>query len=658
MRTLSPALTAAAGSLASVPDVRLELADVMPHFATVASGSPSGPCAACLAPDGSVVAAYVSASNVYVLRVVDPTNAALWAGWTLLSSDGREQTGVCLCAAGTTVRLIYQQGSASAVRFADSLDNGHSWSAPATLFDPGHLCYGLAADGDLNTVLVAYDAVGLGAVRLAAWQQAGGWHGSDWPNGDLNTIAGIAATRNSSGSYAVAIATQNLSGLPYAIQSCVYTPGGSPAWTALSLIQSVDTSVGLVIRFPHLTQCGALYRLTWLEQDTGSSSGIVYTRVARSASADFVHWQAATPDLASMPHGAAWLQHAAGQLLIAPEAVRLAPAYNPVAGYRDLTADLLRLDLVEREGTPAKLVATLDNSTGAYSGLPALQCNAQLLLSQGFLGAGLVPTHLLYLDEWTFARAADEQSVTLVAYDASRRLARQTRYPVVYTNRTIGYIAGDLLALAGFEQAATVDGSAQFSQTIALFQLPPGQTYLAALQRLFAGYDGACAVRVVAGAGPAFGAVDQPAVLGKSSSQPTVWSYSGEPEQLHLTHAGDRANHLIVYGPQKTPTAVAEVWDAADLAVTGQERYAQLIEQLAGNAAAAALVATLALAREVRLATSVALAVAPHPGLELFDAITAGDTALPATNCRIVELDLTYYPHQAQYTLTLTCEGL
>jgi hypothetical protein len=245
-----------------------------------------------------------------------------------------------------------------------------------------------------------------------------------------------------------------------------------------------------------------------------------------------------------------------------------------------------------------------------------------------------------------------------VAYDASRRLARQTRYPVSYANRTIGYIAADLMALAGFENAAAVDGSTQLTQNVAQFQLPPGQSFLAALQRLLAGYDGTYAARAVPGSGLAFGSVDLPVVLGKSSSQSIVWSYSGEPERLHRTYAGDRANHLVLYGSQKISTAVAEAWDAADLTATGQERYALLVEQLAGSAASAALAAGLALARETRLATRVELVVAPHPGLELFDAITVNDTALPATNCRITGLALTYFPHRALYDLMLTCEGM
>jgi hypothetical protein len=300
----------------------------------------------------------------------------------------------------------------------------------------------------------------------------------------------------------------------------------------------------------------------------------------------------------------------------------------------------------------------LDNSTGVYTNLGALKHHAQMQLSQGYVGVGLVATHLVYVDGWTFGRGADINEVTIVATDASRLLGQQTRYPISYANRAVSYILRDLTALAGFASAAIVDGSPQFGQNVARFQLPPGQTFLAALQRLLTGYEGTLCVRVVPGGGPAFAVVDQQLVLGKSAGQAVVWSYDGEPEYVHLTRSGDRANHLIVYGPQSVPTAVAEAWDAADLADSGQERYALIVEQLAGSAAAAASVATLAMAREIRLATHLELAVAPHPGLELFDAIAVSDAVLPVTAGRITGLVLTYQPRTASHDLVITCEGM
>jgi hypothetical protein len=413
MRAVTGAVAAAAAQGAA-PDPRLELADIWPHFATVATGGSGGPCAAAIAPDGSVVAAYVSTASpntIYVQRVTDPSSASQWASWTSVSADARAQAGVCLCVAGGTVRLLWQAAASTAVRYADSLDGGQTWSAPAALFDPGKPCYGLGADGDLTRVFVAYDPGGLGYVRVAAWTLAGTWSGSDWTNGDLNTIVGLAATQQGAGQFGLALALQAATGEAYSIQSCVYNAGGSPVWTALAPIVAVDTGVGLVVRYPHLARFDGMYRLAYQAQD-------------------FVHWQAGLEDGQSFPSGAAWIKHASAYLLAAPEAVRRAPVYNGVSQYRDLTADIARLDLVEREGAPARLVVTLDNSSGIYTSLAPLLPNAQLLLSQGFVGAGLAPTHLLYVEEWTFARAADEATVTLVAQDRTRFLQRPTRYPL------------------------------------------------------------------------------------------------------------------------------------------------------------------------------------------------------------------------------------
>jgi hypothetical protein len=266
------------------------------------------------------------------------------------------------------------------------------------------------------------------------------------------------------------------------------------------------------------------------------------------------------------------------------------------------------------------------------------------------------------VDEWTFVRAADEQAVTLVAQDRARFLARQTRVPLTYTGRTLAYIIADLAALAGFSGGATFDTAAQWGQSLPLFQVPAGQQYLRAVERLIAIYDGAYGSRTVPGSGTAFAAIDVLSVVGKSSGQPVVWTAPagspGEPEYLHLTHAGDRANHVVVYGPQKIPTALAEAWDFADAGVVGQERYALVVEGFATGAATAQLAATSALARETRLATRLALAGGPQPALELFDAIAAGDSTLPATNGRIIGLALSYHPTDGVHDLVITCEGL
>jgi len=674
MRTMSASLTAACSTPGSVFDLRLELADIWPHFATVATpvgASAGGPAAAALATDGALVAGYVGTvvpNAVYALRVTDPADPARWAGWSVLSADARAQAGLCLSVAGSVVRALWQAATSTAILYADSADSGVTWGIPATLFDPGHPCYGIAADGDLTTVLVAYDPVGLGAVRLAAWHGTGpgpgGWSGSDWTNGDQNTIVGIGAVRQAAGTYALVLALQGATGEAYSIQSCLYAPGGGPTWTPLAPIVAVDIAAGLLVRYPHLAFWGGMYRLVYGIVDTGAVSGIAYARVARSARPDFAHWQAAVEDpgrgATGFPYGAAWIAYAGGQLLVAAEVVRLARGYDPARDYRDLTADLLRLDLVERQGQPARLVVTIDNSAGAYSALPALLPNAQLLLSQGFVGAGLIPTHLLYVDQWTLARAADEAQVTLVASDRLRFLERQGRYPLGYTACSAGYIAQDLAILAGFD-AAQVDASPQFATAVALFQAPPGTRYAALLARLLAPFDGAALARTIPatlGAGMVFAAREVFSLVGKGGGGVPVWAYGPEPERLHLARSGDRANHLVVYGPQGAAGAMAEVWDWGDVAATGQERFALLVEGFASGAAAAQLIAALALARETRLATVAELLVGPHPGLELLDALGVADPQAGTVVVRITGQRLSYYPLEALQELALICEGM
>ena len=315
---------------------------------------------------------------------------------------------------------------------------------------------------------------------------------------------------------------------------------------------------------------------------------------------------------------------------------------------------------MERQGQPARLVATVDNSAGTYSALAALLPNAQLLLSQGFAGAGLIPTHLLYVDQWTLVRAADEAQVTLVASDRLRFLGRQVRYPLGYAGRSAGYIAQDLAILAGFD-AAQVDASPQFAVSVALFQAPPGTRYAALLARLLAPFDGAAVARTIPaalGAGMAFAAREVFGLLGKGSGGTPVWSYGPEPEGLHLARLGDRANHLVVYGPQGAAGAMAEAWDWGDVAATGQERFALLVEGFAGGAAAAQLIAALALAREIRLATVAELLVGPHPGLELLDALSVSDPQAGTVVVRVTGQRLSYYPLEALQELALFCEGM
>jgi hypothetical protein len=184
---LSPDLVTAAGSLASQPDYKLELADVRPHFATVRDGAAGGPCAAVIAPDGALIVAYVTGAliaypngAVYVVRITVPAVAVQWSTWSLVEADGREDAGVALIVAGSTVRLLWQASTTTNVRYVDSANSGVTWGSPATLFNPAHALTGLTGEGDLTILFAGYDPVGLGNRRVAAWRQSAGWARRAW----------------------------------------------------------------------------------------------------------------------------------------------------------------------------------------------------------------------------------------------------------------------------------------------------------------------------------------------------------------------------------------------------------------------------------------------------------------------------------------------
>ena len=655
MRALSPALQAAVAALGSLPDLTLELADTQPHLATVAVAGPNGPLAAALASDGALIVATFAGGFVSAQRVVAPGSPASWLASTSFSSDARAQAGVAICVSGSTVRVLWQAAATTRVLCVTSTDNGQTYGVVAILFDPGKPMYGIAAPSDLTQVIIAYDRVGIGSERLALWKLSGSWAGTDWSNPDIVGVSGLAAVPISGGYFLAITAQSSPTGGPYSVQACTLAAAG-PSWSAISTIMPVDASAGLSLAFPSLAYFGGLYRLTYKIADSGGSSGVAYARCARSQSADLAHWSAPLEDTPAQTYGAAWVQHATGQLLVG-QTVRFAPAYNPATQYRDLSGDVVKLDLTEQEGQPARLVATLDNTAGAYTGLAALRPNAQLLLSQGYAGAGRAATHLLYVDEWTHVRAADVRQVTIVASDRAAWMEREARRPATYANQTVAAIAADLAALAGFDVAATVDALAQFAAVLVSFALQQGESYLAALGRLLGVYDGTWRVECRPGAGVAFAALEGLHLLGKGAGDPSVYSYTDEPEVLHVTSSGDRANHVLVFGPLNVPAAYAEVWDWPDVVGTGQERAAIAVEPQAVTAAEAQVRGALEMAREQRFALQVQATTQPNPALEVCDVVTFNDPSLGATVCRIEALHLTYYPQESHFDLVIGAGG-
>ncbi len=677
MRPLTPELAAAVRQGNAAPLVRLELVDHAPHYAVVYAGGPVGRNDAVLAPDGAVVQAYHDgARTVYARRVADPT-AASWGSWAAVATMASSVAGVALARIGGRLRLLWQDAATTGVYAAESTDGGRSWGAATLLFDPAVAACALAADGDANAVFAACQDSGGGQWQVAVWSPTGTgpWSGTTWTGGGSPAITGLDVARSlaGDGSYLVAVTRQPAPGMGAALQVCAYgsTVGGA-GWGAALTVVPPDLSAGVFASDPRVTTYDGLYHLAYAVVDSGSVDGLPSARAALLHSADGVHWSDPLEDAALYAHGATPLEHAAGLLLVAPDTAALAPiprAGTAGAGYRDCTGDISRLEVMHKDGDPARLVVTLQNrppdgigatgatgATGAgiYGDLPALRPNALLRLWLGYAGAALVPAYAAYVDDWSFVRAADEDEVVVTASDAMAWLDRQSRGTLVYGGQTVEWLAREVAARASLP-AIVVPATAQFGYVAPTFSIPAGSTWRDALGRLGRLYGFDAAVRVGADGR------DVLTLYERQGTELVVWRYGGEVEQLVIAVSADRANHVLVFGALNGGTTgpiIGEAWDWADVASTGQERYMHTVEPLIGTRAGAEVRAALELAREARQGRSGSLSVPLHPGLEVGDVITAtvADGAAPVT-LRVATLHHVYEPRAGTYDTILTCEG-
>lgn len=650
MRSLPPTLADLAWAGGGAPLVRLELMDMTLRYAPLFASGPVGRNAAVLARDGAVLQAYLDGADgarpVYVRRVPDPTITP-WGAWTAVAAGADPAAGVALALLDDRARLLWQDGAATAVRAADSFDDGATWTAPATLFDPGARLAALAASGTVGTVFVAY-ATGTGAWRVAVWSSGGVWRGADWTNGDLRAVAGLHAARRDDGSYLLALAARQDGAAGTALSLCGYAGMWDPLLTLVPPDASAgDAGAGVRVAEPRLGRYDGGYHLAYSVVDVGAPSPLAAARVALMRSLDGVHWTDPLEDAATYAYGATPLRVPAGYLLAAPDAAALAPLYRETPmRYADLSAAISRLEVVQKDGAPARLVVTVANN-GALLSTPALHPNAALRLSLGYAGAGVVPAGLYFVDDWSVARAADEDEIVITASDRAAWLDRQSRATLLYTGRTVEWLAREVAARAGLT-LVDAPATAQFAYTVPVFAIPAGSSWRAALARLGRLYGFDAAMRVGADGADAL------VLCEKNPADGAVWRYGSRVEHLVTARGLDRANHVVVFGADGS---VGEAWDWADVSETGQERYLHAIETLITTADGAALRAALDLRREVRLGHGGALSAPLHPGLELWDVIAVGDA--PATVAlRIATLHYIYEPHPGTYDMALTFEGV
>ncbi len=651
MRPLPPALADAVGAGGATPLVRLELLDVTPRYAPLFTSGPVGRNAAALTLDGAVAQAYQDATGtVYARRVPDPT-VVPWSVWTPIVSGADLAAGVALARLDDRLRLLWQDGAATAVRAADSFDSGVTWAAPATLFDPSARVAAVAADGTVGVVFVAY-VTGGGSWRVAVWSLTDVWRGVDWTNGDVGAVAGLHALRRDDGSFLLALAAQPATTMGVALLVCGYRG----TWDAPQTVVPPDASgaAGIRLSEPRLAAYDGRYHLAYSVVDQGAPSPLAAAHVALTHSVDGTHWTDPLEDAGIYAYGATPLRVAAGYLLAAPDASALAPpaydssAPNAPGRYADLSAALSRLEVVHKDGLPARLIATVQQ--GLFDATP-LRLNAALRLSLGYAGAGVAPAWLFFIEDWSAVRAADEDELVITASDRTAWLDRQSRTTLLYEGQTVAWLARELAARAGL-LAVETPATAQFAYKASVFAVPAGSTWRAALQRLGRLYGFDAAARV----GP--DGTDTLVFCEKSPADAPVWSYAygtgSGVEHLVTARGLDRANHVVVFG---AGAVIGEAWDWADVAETGQERYLHAIETLITTADGAALRAALDLQREARLAWSGSLSAPLHPALELWDVLSVGD-AMSTPALRVATLHEIYEPQRGVYDMVVTLEGV
>jgi hypothetical protein len=650
VRTLSAAVQAAVSAGNGVPDFKVELIDWVPHYAAAFSGGPAGRTGAVIAGDGALVQVYDDgAGQVFVRRVTDPTQVS-WPAWLQLTTTARASGEVCLAnIGGGTIRVFWQDSGTTNIVTRDSTDNGVTWSAAANLFDAGAAVAGIAADGVATQVFVLY-LVG-GNWRGALWTSGTPWTKADWTLGDSFGAGGLGVVRQGGGSYIVVAALEATSSVGFAMQSTIY----NGAWSAFVPVFGSDLSAGLAPQDPHLAFYDGLYHLCYGLTDSGSISGLASTRAAVCASLDGIHWSDPLEDGNSYAHGAVALKHTSGYLLAAPDVSALAPLYTASASqYRDCSADVSHIEVVQTDGSPAKVTVTLANDAGQYSNLASLRPNARLRLSLGYAGAGLgtVYTHVGYVESWTFDRAADVSSVVIVARDATSFLDRQARTSLTYTGRTVDWLVREVLSRAGlfnFSVAAT----SQFSQTISSFQQVAGHTWRSVLLRLSRIYGFDYAARAAADG------TDSVSVIEKNPADAVAWVYT-DPTHDGLVYSIDglRSNHVLVFGQPATPAYVGEAWDFADVGSVGQERLLLVVEPEIASGAAAGIRAGLDMNQEKRRGVAGHLAAAMHPGLELWDVVSISDGLIGAHNARVSHLQHQYDAAHAIFDIVVGLEGV
>jgi hypothetical protein len=245
----------------------------------------------------------------------------------------------------------------------------------------------------------------------------------------------------------------------------------------------------------------------------------------------------------------------------------------------------------------------------------------------------------------------------LEAEDLSRLLDQRNRYQVTYASQPLSWMITEICVRAGL-LSVSLPTTAQMSTSVITFVLHAGQRYRQALDEL-------CRI------GWLEYFLDQNETMQfreLSPSDPSVWSYTPEIETLAIGSDDIQSNHVLVSGkpPAGGPLGAitnGEAYDDVHMHATGLERLMINADPKLTTSALCATSAAFILAQQQRDQTAHSIEVPANPTLQLLDAITLNDQAVPlgsgiSSTARICKSSVHFLPEKATFIATINLEGV
>ncbi len=677
VRALSSTLASAVGATTHVPAIAVSIEDHIPHYqAYQTPGAADGWHDACVASDGSIVRVRLGrGTNIFAQsfqwqRVSNPASAGQWTTWTTFggaTSTCFQDGGCAISNNNGTLRAFAQQGTGGSTLWTwTSTDNGQSWSTTpiSVLTPPGSASIlGIGSAGN-NDVFFLYQQI------AGTYTGCSFFSSSSWSSLRTTTLAppgyggGLAAYWDGSVYWIISSDTTT-------IYEYTYSPS-STSWLAYQPIAPASSAaIGRLAPRLQYDALSGLYTLIYIESDTGTITGAIYSYPRMRQSSDLQHWsQGMIVHNITTQYGAACVFTPTANFLISMSSVLRAQAYSQtnVNQYVSVGNAVLSYSHNEADGKAASLELVLDNNRGLFSALISQPTSPQpigphcsVVLSEGYR-TGTPPTSVETVKVGTYRitsiqiqRSPQMHRLRLLCHDATSLLDLINRFQMVYVLQQLGWLLREICARSGLF-ALGLPSTSQLTQSVPYFVLQAGQSYRRALDELCSLYD-------------LHFFLDQNETLQfreLSSSDSSTWSYQPELELITFGSQEQLGNHVIVTGkPPGSASALttAEAYDDGNMQWIGQERLIQHVDQKLLTTAQCASKASFLLTQAQRAQVQHQIHIPLNPAHQLFDVISIADYGVPAGSGqsgsgRIVESKVIYDAQQADYTSILHLEGV